>query len=75
MTQTASRNPHVAAPLELTERVLSAPVGRLASGFHVHSVDDTLGEIYTESVRADSRSPARLAELRRAFSRACRPSP
>jgi len=50
MAQTASRNPMLIPALELTERVLSAPVGRLASGFHVHSVDDTLDEIYTESV-------------------------
>jgi hypothetical protein len=50
MTETASRNPLLVPALELTERVLNSPVGRLASGFHVHSVDDTLSETYTESV-------------------------
>jgi hypothetical protein len=50
MNETNSRNPMLVPALELTVRVLSSPIGRLASGFHVHSVDETLNEIYTESV-------------------------
>ena len=50
MPDAAHRSPMLVPALELTERVLSSPVGKLTSGFHVHSVDDTLSEIYTESV-------------------------
>jgi hypothetical protein len=50
MNLVATRTPPLFPALELTTRVLDSPVGRLASGFHVHSVDDSLSEIYTESV-------------------------
>ncbi len=49
------RNPLLVPSLELTTRVLASPIGRLASSFHVHSVDDTLDEIYTESVMGTFR--------------------
>ena len=50
MTVVAMRTPPLFPAFDLTERVLNSPVGRLASGFHVHSVDESLSEIYTESV-------------------------
>jgi len=50
MNLVAARTPPLFPNLELTERVLDSPIGKLASGFHVHSVDDSLGEIFTESV-------------------------
>ena len=50
MTVVAARTPPLFPAFDLTERVLNSPVGRLASGFHVHSVDESLSEIYTESV-------------------------
>jgi hypothetical protein len=45
-----TRHPSLLPHLELTERVLAGPLGKMVSGFHVHSVDDTLSETYTESV-------------------------
>jgi hypothetical protein len=56
MNETAGRNPMLVPALALTDRVLNSPVGKLTSGFHVHSVDDTLGEIFTESVMGTYRS-------------------
>ena len=50
MNLVATRTPPLFPNFELTERVLNSPIGKLASGFHVHSVDDSLGEIFTESV-------------------------
>ena len=49
------RTPPLIPSLALAERVLNSPIGKLASGFHVHSVDDTLSEIYTESVMGTFR--------------------
>ena len=50
MNDSSSRNPMLVPGLELAMRALNSPVGKLASGFHVHSVDDTLSETYVESV-------------------------
>jgi hypothetical protein len=55
MLATSDRNPPLIPSLALAERVLNSPVGTFASGFHVHSVDDTLDEMYTESVMATFR--------------------
>jgi|GEM_PF-6186814 hypothetical protein len=45
-----SRAPRLFPLLGVAERVLESPLGSKVSGFHIHSVDDTLTEMYTESV-------------------------
>jgi hypothetical protein len=51
MLQTLNtRSPALVPALELVDRVVESPVGKWISGFHVHSLDDTLEEMYTESV-------------------------
>jgi hypothetical protein len=45
-----TRSPALFPQLAITERILDTPLGALASGFHIHSVDDTLDTLYTESV-------------------------
>jgi hypothetical protein len=55
MNDLSGRFPPLVPSLSLTERVLNSPIGKFASGFHVHSVDDTLSEIYTESVMGTFR--------------------
>lgn len=51
MLQTLNtRSPALVPALELVDRVVESPVGKWISGFHVHSIDDTLKEMYTESV-------------------------
>jgi hypothetical protein len=55
MNELSTRNPPLVPSLVLAERALNSPVGKFASGFHVHSVDDTLNEIYAESVMGSFR--------------------
>jgi hypothetical protein len=50
MESVASRSPFLIPSLLLAERALNSPLGSAISSFHVHSVDDTLSETYTESV-------------------------
>jgi hypothetical protein len=45
-----TRHPKLIPHLDLTERVLDSPLGHMVTGFHVHSVDDTLDTIFTEAV-------------------------
>jgi hypothetical protein len=45
-----TRHPTLFPHLQLTERILASPLGRMISGFHIHSVDDSLDELFTESV-------------------------
>jgi hypothetical protein len=50
MIAEANRSPALFPHLAITERILETPLGPMASGFHIHSVDDTLPILYTESV-------------------------
>lgn len=51
MLQTPNtRTPDLIPSLELVARVVESPIGKLVSGFHVHSIDDTLEDAYTEAV-------------------------
>ena len=45
-----TRSPALFPHLTIAERILDTPLGAFASGFHVHSVDDTLDTLYTESL-------------------------
>jgi hypothetical protein len=47
--QADARHPNLVPQLQLAERVLKSSLGQMVSGFHVHSVDDTLSEIFTET--------------------------
>lgn len=49
MNTETSRSPTLFPHLAITERILATPLGEMSSGFHIHSVDDTLSTLYTES--------------------------